>query len=114
MVNVTGQARAPAHLSKHSKAIFRSIVADYRLGDEPAALRVLTLALEASDRAEQARLALAEHGLTYTDRFGQPHSRPEIAIERDSRLATARLFRELSLDSEFEDARVPRVNGARG
>ena len=36
--------------------------------------------------------------MTYEDRFGAPRARPEVAIERDSRLAIARLVRELGLD----------------
>jgi phage terminase small subunit len=51
------------------------------------------LALEASE-------ALAKHGLTFVDRWGQPHGRPEIAVERDSRISFARLCRELDLDAE--------------
>jgi phage terminase small subunit len=56
------------------------------------------MAGEAWDRATQAREALAEHGLTYTDRYGGPKARPEVAIERDSRIGFARLLRELGID----------------
>ena len=38
-------------------------------------------------------------GTTFIDRFGQPRARPEIAIERDSTIAFARLTRELDLDA---------------
>jgi hypothetical protein len=62
-------------------------------------IRLLTLAAESWDRCQQAREAL-EDGLTFTDRWGQPHAKPEVAIERDSRLAFARLLRELDLDTE--------------
>ena len=61
-------------------------------------MRLLTLASEAWDRGQQARKLLATHGLVYVDRFGAPRARPEVAIERDSRLAFARLLRELDLD----------------
>lgn len=102
---------APRHLSSRSRRLYRSLVADYRLDREPHALETLRLALEALDRAEQAREALARHGTTFTDRFGQPRVRPEVAIERDSRLAALRAFRELSLDGAVveDDARPPRI-----
>ncbi|WP_246395410.1 P27 family phage terminase small subunit [Afipia massiliensis] len=61
-------------------------------------VRLLTKACEAWDRSEAAREAIAKHGLTYTDRFLAPRARPECAIERDSRLAFARLVREIGLD----------------
>jgi len=88
-------------------------MAEYGLEHEPHALRVLTLACEALDRCEEARGALATHGTTYLDRFGAPRARPEVAIERDSRTAALRAFRELSLDGEAAEPRVPRVGGGR-
>jgi len=89
-------------------------VADYGLSDEPHALEVLRLACEALDRCEEARTALALHGTTFVDRFGSPKARPEVAIERDSRLAAMRAFRELSLDAEMPEALPPRLGtGAR-
>jgi len=100
-------AHAPRHLSTSSRRTWKALVSDYDLS-EPHHLDVLRLALEAVDRAEEARAALAQHGTVFTDRFGQPRARPEVAVERDSGIRAARLFRELSLDSEFADARVPR------
>lgn len=82
---------------------------DYQLASEPHAVRTLVLALEASDRCEEARRQLAEHGAVFEDRFGQPKTSPWVAIERDSRLAAVRCFRELSLDVEYTDARPPRI-----
>jgi len=90
--------RAPGHLSASTAAWWRAVVAGYAL--EPHHAMLLTLAGEAWDRSVEAREALAVCGLTFTDRFGQPHARPEVAIERDSRLAFARLVRELDLDGE--------------
>jgi hypothetical protein len=58
------------------------------------------LAGESWDRAEAAREALAEHGMTYDDRFGAPHPRPEVQIVRDATIAFSRLIRELDLDTE--------------
>ena len=90
--------KPPAHLRPATKKWFAKVVADYDL--EPHHVRLLSLAGEAWDRTEQAREALAIHGLTYTDRFDAPRARPEIAVERDNRLAFARLVRELDLDTE--------------
>lgn len=64
---------------------------------QPDEKRTLLLACIAYDRAEAARQVLAEKGMTYEDRFGQPRSRPEVAIERDSRLAYLRCIRALGL-----------------
>jgi hypothetical protein len=72
-------------------------------------VRLLTLAAEAWDRTQGAREAVALHGAVYEDRFGQPRAHPEVAIERDSRIAFARLLRELDLDGEpGPDPRPPR------
>ena len=68
---------------------------------------LLTKAAEAFDRAEGARETIAKEGTTYLDRFEQPCARPEIAIERDSRLAFARLVRELNLEEPPRKAPRP-------
>lgn len=52
-------------------------------------------------------------GLTYEDRFKQPRVRPEVAIERDGRIAFARLVRELRLDVDPDDDRIPTLPGGR-
>jgi hypothetical protein len=105
---------APKHLSSRSQTLYRRLAGNYDLAGEPHALETLRLALEALDRCEQARAALATHGTVYFDRFGSPKARPEVGIERDSRIAALRGFRELSLDSELPEARPPRIGtGAR-
>jgi len=88
--------RAPGHLQAATKRWWRSVAVDYILEDHHR--KLLTLAAESWDRCQQAREAVGVHGLTFTDRFGCPHSRPEIAVERDSRLAFCRILRELDLD----------------
>jgi phage terminase small subunit len=94
--------RAPAHLRPSTQAWYRSVLEQFEL--EPHHRHLLVLAAEALDRGQQAREALAERGLTYMDSHGCPHPMPEVAIERDSRLAYARLLRELDLDTEAPSA----------
>lgn len=89
---------APRHLKPETAKWWREVAKEYDLQGHHE--RLLTAAGEAWDRQQQAREALAKHGTTYMDRFGQPRARPEVAIERDSRIAFARLVRELDLDSE--------------
>jgi hypothetical protein len=87
-----------------------AVIAEYEL--EEHHVRLLTLAAESWDRATQAREAIDREGLTYVDRFGTPRVRPEVAVERDSRIAFARLLRELSLDVEPPaEVRPPRLMG---
>ncbi len=101
---------APRHLKPATRKWWATVTADYEL--EPHHLRLLALAGEAWDRCQQAREILDRQGLTFTDKHGQPRARPEVAIERDARVAFARLLRELSLDVEPPaDVRPPRLAG---
>lgn len=97
------------HLEAKTRKWWRNVLDDYDL--EEHHVKLLTLAAEAWDRCQEARRILDENGLTYTDRFGCPRARPEVAIERDSRIAFARLLRELALDLEppEEPGRPPRL-----
>jgi phage terminase small subunit len=90
--------RAPAGLAPDTAKWFRAVVRDYML--EEHHLRLLTLACRAWDRAEQARMVVAEEGLTVRDRYGCAKAHPAVAIERDCRTQFARLVRELDLDTE--------------
>lgn len=90
--------RAPVHLQPATRRWWLSVVSDFEL--EAHHVLILTKACEALDSAETARKVLAASGMTFVDRFLQPRARPEVAIERDARLAFARLVRELDLDVE--------------
>src|SRR2546427_12831497 len=107
----TTKPTPPKHLRAATRAWWADVFASYEL--EEHHVRLLTLAGEALDRGVQAREALAKHGLTYRDRFGTPRPRPEVAIVRDSAVVFARLVRELRLDVEPDDPRVPGLNGGR-
>lgn len=96
---------APKHLKANTRKWFISVCETYDL--EPHHIKLLTLAAETLDRCQGARQVIAKNGATFIDKFGQPKPRPEIAIERDSRIAFARLLRELNLDTETPETPRP-------
>jgi P27 family predicted phage terminase small subunit len=100
----------PAYLSRESARWFREVTASFEL--EPHHVKLLTLACEAFDRCTEARERIVREGAYILDRYGVPRAHPAIAVERDSRLAFARLVRELALDvSEPGDVRPPAISG---
>jgi phage terminase small subunit len=104
---------APKHLQVATRAWFDTVIATFAL--EEHHVRLLTLAALAWDAAETARVALAQHGQTFVDRFGQPHARPEVGIQRDATIAFSRLIRELDLDATVTPAasRPPSIRSNR-
>src|SRR5689334_5701530 len=101
----------PDHLSDRAADLWREIVEEYVL--VPHQLELLRRACEAADRADEARQLLEAEGLTITDRYGQVKPHPAANIERDSRLAEARLLRELALSpADPDDLRPPRTGAA--
>lgn len=106
--------KPPAHLSAEAAEWWASVLRDYAL--EPHHLRLLQSACEAWDRMQQARQALADHGsLTFTDERGTIRAHPAEAMERNARIAFARLVRELDLDggSVSEAPRPPALHSNR-
>jgi phage terminase small subunit len=101
---------APPHLSADAQKWWRSTAAEYVLEDHH--LRLLTEAAVAWDRCQQARAVIDAEGITVPGRFG-PRSHPAVGIERDARLAFARLMRELDLDGEPLPAPRVRRGGRR-
>ena len=89
---------APSHLTADSQKLWKTILADYEI--DPAAEMVLVAALEARDRREEARAAIAKDGAVVKDRWGQAKVSPWVAIERDASLALMRAFRVLGFDQE--------------
>jgi phage terminase small subunit len=59
------------------------------------------MACEAWDRACQAREILAKDGIVIGGREAAARPHPAVAIERDARIAFARLVAQLSLDEEL-------------
>lgn len=92
------QLSPPDHLSDAAASWWASVVEDYDL--EPHHIELLTLAAEARDRAEQARRLIEAEGLIVATTTGGTKTHPAVAVERDSRIAFARLVRELDLDAD--------------
>ena len=90
--------RPPPHLSAAATRLYASVVEDYRL--EAHHLASLTKALEAWDRAEQARRLVEAEGIVIANRLGERKPHPAVAIERDSRSAFLAGMRQLALDYE--------------
>ncbi len=107
--------KVPKHLRKPTQSWVKSVLSDYEI--EEHHFKLLLSAAECWDRITAAREIVDAEGMTYTDRFGQPKARPEVAIERDNKTLLARLIRELALDADDapEAPRAPRTRdyGAR-
>ncbi len=93
MTSTQNDHPTPEHLGDNAASWLRETCDRCDLIEEE--IRLLPLAAESLDRNEQARQAIDEHGMTYEDRFGNPKTRPEVAIERDSKLAYARIIKQL-------------------
>lgn len=91
-------SKPPDHLTTASKSIWRTIFRDYQI--DSAAELLLVAVLEARDRREEARAAIAKDGAVQTDRFGQKKPHPSISIERDSATTMMRGWRLLGFDQE--------------
>jgi P27 family predicted phage terminase small subunit len=86
---------APQYLSAEAKKIFNSVVGAYEL--EKHHIVILVTACASWDRWQQARRKLDRAGTTYEAK-GRYYSRPEVAVERDSKATFLRALRELGLD----------------
>jgi P27 family predicted phage terminase small subunit len=105
--------KAPRHLRKSTRAWFESVVTEWRL--ESHHVHLLQLAAESWDRCQQAREVIAREGLTTPTREGGHKLHPAVRVESDSRIAFARLLRELDLDLDppAEAKRAPALRSVR-
>jgi P27 family predicted phage terminase small subunit len=88
--------KAPRHLKPATRRWWESVVSAWELAGHH--VRLLTLAAESWDRCAEAREQIARDGLTVETKAGGPRLHPCVRVETDSRLAFARLLRELDLD----------------
>ena len=104
-------AQGPAHLREATRRWWRSVTSAWSL--EEHHVKLLTAAAESWDRLQEARERIAKDGAYLQDRFGQLRPHPALAIERDSRIAFARILRELDLDAEPPASRPPALRSNR-
>jgi len=99
-------------LEPETAAWVRSVLRSWEL--EPHHIKLLLLAAQHWDRAQNARRLIEKDGAVFLDRFLQPKPRPEVAIFRDSTTCFARLLRELALDVEQPESPRPASFVGRG
>jgi phage terminase small subunit len=86
----------PPHLEAPEALLFRQLVREFRI-DDGGSVSLLTVAMEAHQRARRARERIDREGEVINDRFGCLKAHPCIAIERDARDAYMRALRLLNL-----------------
>lgn len=85
----------PRHLSEGSAALWREVVA---LVPTPGRRALLVTALEARDRAEEARAIIEREGMvSTTSKSGVHHVHPAVRIERESRALFTKVWTTLRL-----------------
>lgn len=93
----SGTRSPPEHLSPESAALWREIVTMYEFG--PEGFPILEGALQARDRATEAREEIQRTGLLFVNQeTGTPHRNPMIAVERDALREFRLAWRQLDLD----------------
>ena len=89
---------APEHLSERARELWAQLAGGKVKGPGPLAL--FQAALEAMDRADGAREAIAQEGLTVTTKTtGAVHVHPLVKVESDARRQFAQLWKDLGLDT---------------
>lgn len=105
--------KPPTNLKKAGRAFWKERV---QLFDhEGHHLMLLARLCELIDANADAEASIAEHGRTYTDRFGQVKPRPEVEQADRAKNLIRQYTRELGYDLEKPpDNRPPRRDGRRG
>jgi P27 family predicted phage terminase small subunit len=87
----------PDHLGGPERLIWTEVFEDYDLSTRASAA-VLATALEAHQRAREAREAISREGMTVEGRDGQAKVHPLLAVERDARQAWLSGIKALGLE----------------
>jgi len=87
----------PAHLSPRSQSLWQEIVP--RRARSPERLELLTVALEARDRMDAARLAVNASAMTTTTATtGAVHLHPLLRVEKEARAQFLQAWAALNLE----------------
>jgi P27 family predicted phage terminase small subunit len=87
---------APKHLKAAGRAYWKAVTEMFEM--EEHHLKLLQVACEALDRAEECRLRIAKDGVTVKDRFGIGQAHPLLPAERGARAQFLQAARDLGLD----------------
>jgi P27 family predicted phage terminase small subunit len=91
----------PAHLSDKSKQLWNSILAQKHFTDNNLAM--FQAALEAHDRAAEARKEIKDRGMLLTSANGSIHANPCLKVEQDSLTLFVKIFEKLYLHVNIDD-----------
>jgi P27 family predicted phage terminase small subunit len=89
--------KPPDHLGEPERRLWKQVFRDFDI-ETGASVAVLTTALEAHQRARQAREVIDREGMTTTGRDGQAKAHPLLAVGRDARQAFLAGFRAMRLE----------------
>jgi len=103
-------APPPKHLSARAKAFWGAATDDFDLTATQG--EILLRALEAGDRADQARVVLDREGIVVQGRDG-PKAHPAVQIELTNRRAQTTLLEKLGLDDATDDEEAAAKTAAR-
>lgn len=93
---------APAGIGPRARRLWKNLHGSWQFSADE--LELLTLAVEAADRAHRAQEILDREGVTIRDRFAQVKEHPAVAIRTGAETSAARLLKQLALHVEAEKA----------
>ena len=90
--------KAPKHLTREGKSLWRCILEEYDLEASERAL--LKVGLENYDRAQKCRAQIDEEGPTITDPSGRVRAHPALQAEKNAISAYLQAMRLLALNED--------------